>query len=71
VEKGEPANEGGQGGAPGAAGQSADGGQQGAANQSAEGGGREKNLQEAREMLGLLGTTTKALQEAWAKPPPQ
>ena len=55
---GETAGEGGQGGAPEATGQ------------SAEGGGREKNLQEAREMLGLLGTTTKALQEAWAKPQP-
>lgn len=55
---GEPADEGGQGRAPKATGHSAAGGERG------------KNLQEAREMLGLLGTTTKALQEAWAKPQP-
>ena len=39
-----------------------------ATGQCAESGEREKNLQEAREMLGLLGTTTKALQDAWSKP---
>ena len=41
------------------------------AGRCAEGGEREKNLQEARDMLGLLGTTTKALQDAWSKPLPQ